>query len=286
MISAKRLSALYRQACEIELQAFKPGNVSIYADGHDMTVDDFRISAQVSAPAICNPQFSLGEKIYYGVKATREAVGCNTNLGILLLCAPLIQAAHRIDEGSTLRQQVQRVLKRTTIADADWVFKAIALAAPGGLGRSDAQDVADPATMTLTDAMQLASSRDRVALQYCSGYKDIFDFGILRYNSRLKQWGFDKWAAVAVYVGLLSRYPDSHIVRKYGNRYSSLVAERMAFLNEELEKSENPEQLEPVFQRIDHEFKSQGINPGTTADLTVATVLAALLKDFQRQLDF
>ena len=286
MIPVERLSELYQEACEIELQAFKPGNVSIYADGHDMTVEDFRVSARVSAPAICNPDFSLGEKIYYAVKATREAVGCNTNLGIILLCAPLLQAVYRWEQKLSLRQLLQRVLNETTIADADWVFKAITLAAPGGLGRADDQDVTGPATMTLTEAMKLASDRDRIALQYCSGYKDIFDFGILRYNSRLKQWGLKKWAAAAVYVGLLSQYPDSHIVRKYGDRYSSVVAERMASLNEELEKSENPEQLHSMFQRVDQEFKSQGINPGTTADLTVATVLAVLLEDFQRQLVF
>ena len=86
------LSQLYYQACEIELQAFKPGNVSVFSEGHDMTVADFSISAKVSADPISNPDYSLGEKIYFAVKATREAVGCNTNLGIILLCAPLIEA--------------------------------------------------------------------------------------------------------------------------------------------------------------------------------------------------
>lgn len=286
MIPVERLAEFYRQACEIELQAFKPGNVSVYADGHDMSVEDFRLSARVSAPAICNPDYSLGEKIYYAVKATREAVGCNTNLGIVLLCAPLLQAAYRRHQNLSLRQSLQQVLNETMITDAEWVFKAITLAAPGGLGQADDQDVTGPASMTLTEAMRLAGDRDRIAWQYCSGYKDIFDFGVLRYNSRLNKWGLEKWAAVAVYVGLLSQYPDSHIVRKYGDRYSSLVAERMAWLDEELEKSDNPELLEPMLQRVDQEFKSQGINPGTTADLTVATVLAVLLEDFQRQLVF
>ena len=63
MISAQDLSQLYKKACEVELQAFKPGNVSIYADGHDMTVDDFRVSAKVSAGPLCNPDYTLGEKI-------------------------------------------------------------------------------------------------------------------------------------------------------------------------------------------------------------------------------
>ena len=284
MIPVERLCEFYQLACEIELQAFKPGNVSVYSDGHDMTVDDFRVSARVSAPAICNPELSLGEKIYYAVKATREAVGCNTNLGIVLLCAPLLQAAYQGNQNLSLRCSLKQVLNETTIADAEWVFKAIALASPGGLGQSGDQDVGGPATVTLTEAMRMAKDKDRIAFQYCSDYKDIFDFAILRYNSRLNQWGFNQWAAVAVYVGLLSQFPDSHIVRKYGNRYSSLVADKMAMLDEELGKTEDPELLEPALRRVDQEFKSQDINPGTTADLTVATVLAVLLVDFQQQL--
>jgi triphosphoribosyl-dephospho-CoA synthase len=282
MISPAQLSDLYRQACEIELQAFKPGNVSIYAEGHDMTVADFRISAQVSAAPLCKPEYSVGEKIFYAVKATREAVGCNTNLGIILLCAPMIQAVSQIIPGLTLRQALSRVLAATTIADAEWVFKAITLASPGGLGSADQQDVHAKASVTLSEAMKLASSKDRIALQYVSDYKDVFDFAVLRYNLCFDLWGAHNWAAVAVYTGLLSQFPDSHVERKYGNRYSELVASNMAMLDAELLKSSQPEQLKPSLYRIDQAFKSQGINPGTTADMTVATVLAVFLEKFYK----
>lgn len=132
MLSPKQLSEFYQQACEIELQAFKPGNVSVYSEGHDMTVDDFRRSAAASAEPLCNPNYCLGEKIYYAVKATREAVHCNTNLGIILLCAPLVEAASQLQPSGTLRLALRHVLTSTTITDANWVFKAISLAAPGG----------------------------------------------------------------------------------------------------------------------------------------------------------
>jgi len=139
VITPQQISDLYRQACEIELQAFKPGNVSIYADGHGMAVADFRLSAEVSAEALSNPEYSLGEKIYYAVQATRAAVGCNTNLGIILLCAPLVQAINNFEAGETLRYALSRILAMTTLDDASWVFKAITLAAPGGLGDSEQQ---------------------------------------------------------------------------------------------------------------------------------------------------
>ncbi|MGZ8223640.1 MAG: triphosphoribosyl-dephospho-CoA synthase [Methylobacter sp.] len=280
MITPQQLGTLYQQACEVELQAFKPGNVSIYAEGHGMTVTDFRISAEVSAAPLCNPDYSLGEKIFYAVKATVEAVGCNTNLGIILLCAPLIQSvSHSRYSGLTLRQALTQVLGTTTIADADWVFKAITIASPGGLGSSKVQDVHEKASVTLTEAMKLASSKDRIALQYTTGYKDIFDLAIIRYNHELIRWGNKNWAAVAVYADLLSRFPDSHIERKYGNQYSEMMAGKMALLSEELSKTDNPERLIPLLHRIDQEFKSKGVNPGTTADMTVATVLAVFLED-------
>jgi triphosphoribosyl-dephospho-CoA synthase len=282
MISPQQLSDLYLQACEVDVQAFKPGNVSVYAEGHDMTVADFRLSAKVSAAALCNPDYSLGEKIYYAVKATREAVGCNTNLGIILLCAPLIQAIGHKHLGLTLRQAVNKVISDTTIEDADWVFKAIALASPGGLGSSDQQDVNGKASVTLLEAMEIASAKDRIALQYTADYQDIFNFLLLRYNASLNRWGDRNWAAAAAYVDMLSQFPDSHIERKYGDQYSEMVATKMARLGEELSKTDNPEQIKPLFFSLDQELKLYDINPGTTADMIVATVLTAFLEDLNQ----
>ncbi len=279
IVSSQQLSELYRQACEVDVQAFKPGNVSVYADGHDMTVADFRLSAKVSAGAICNPDYSLGEKIYYAVKETREAVGCNTNLGIILLCAPLIQASSYKKSDLSLRQAVAKVISEATIEDADWVFKAITLASPGGLGRSDRQDVNEQASVTLLEAMKIASEKDRIALQYITAYNDIFNFSVLRYNVAFDQWADRNWAAVAVYAEMLSQFPDSHIERKYGGRYTEMVAMKMAELSGELSKADNPKQIKPLLFCLDQEFKLCGINPGTTADMIVATVLAAFLED-------
>ncbi|MDC9729720.1 MAG: triphosphoribosyl-dephospho-CoA synthase [Methyloprofundus sp.] len=278
MLNQQQLSDAYQHACEVELQAFKPGNVSIYADGHDMTVEDFRVSAKKSALPLTNQAYSLGERIYYAVKATREAVGCNTNLGIILLAAPLIIAAEKCVTQQDLREQLALVLNNTTMADADWVFQAISLAAPGGLGSSNEQDVAEAASITLKDAMQLASKRDRIALQFVTDYKDIFDFLILRYNSAFNRWGDTGWSAAAIFAAMLAKYPDSHIERKYDNLHTRMVMDTMALVDDKLSATERPEQLEDYLRNVDTEFKSAGINPGTTADLTVITVLVATLQ--------
>jgi triphosphoribosyl-dephospho-CoA synthase len=278
LISRERLLDAYLHACELELRAFKPGNVSVYAGGHGMSIEDFRRSAAVSAAPLTDPGYTLGEKIYYAVKATREAVGCNTNLGIVLLCAPLIQAAYELSERLSLRASLARVLADTTVADADWAFRAILIASPGGLGEAPQQDVRKTAQVSLTQAMAMAAERDRIAYQYYANYKDIFDFAVLRYNHAFNRLGIPEWAAVAVYAGLLCRFPDSHIVRKYGNTFTEEVSAKMSLVDEQLSLTDKPEQLEDMLYRIDAEFKAEGINPGTTADMTVATLLAVRLE--------
>jgi triphosphoribosyl-dephospho-CoA synthase len=278
MLSQQQLSAAYQYACEVELQAFKPGNVSVYADGHDMTVEDFRVSAEQSATSISNIDYSLGERIYYAVKATRDAVGCNTNLGIILLSAPLLIAAQKARTANELRVQLAEILANTTVADAEWVFRAIALAAPGGLGESKQQDVAEKPDVTLTQAMQIASEKDRIALQFTTNYKDVFDFLVLRYNSVFNRWGDAGWSAAAVFSAMLAKYPDSHIERKYGNIHTRMVMDTMALVNDKLSEAGKPEQLVGYLKIIDTKFKLAGINPGTTADLTVVTVLTVQLQ--------
>jgi len=280
MIEQKQLIELYKEACICDVQAFKPGNVSVYNEGHDMTVDDFILSAEVSAAAIANKKYSLGEKIYYAVKETREAVGCNTNLGIILLCAPLCQAAYLQQSGQTLREALSQVLESTSIDDANWVFKAITLAAPGGLGKSEDQDVSEQARVTLTQAMEIANEKDRIAMQYATNYKDIFEFSVLRYNSAYVKFGDQSWAASAVFTGLLSKFTDSHIERKYGDTYSGWVRKQIITVDDALLNTDNPEQLLPMLHEVDRAFKDKGINPGTTADLTVATVLIILMEAF------
>lgn len=278
MLSRQQLIGVYLQACETELQAFKPGNVSVYSAADDMTVEDFRVSARVSSEPITNPQYSLGEKIYYAVKATREAVACNTNLGIILLCAPLLQVVASLNAGENLRDGLRHLLENTTREDADWVFKAVTLAAPAGLGESAQHDVQKPAEVTLTEAMVFAANKDRVALQYATIFKDVFDFGVLRYNRAFVLSGNCGWAALAVFAAMLAQYPDSHIERKYGERYSEWIRAEMEKLDRAMQAVHEPEELLPVLYDLDKAFKAQRINPGTTADITVATVLVVLLE--------
>ncbi|MEE9413530.1 MAG: triphosphoribosyl-dephospho-CoA synthase [Methylococcales bacterium] len=281
-IREKILNA-WLQACELDILTFKPGNVSVYAAGHNMTAEHFRVSARVSAEPITDFSLSLGEKIFYSIRDTYNTVGCNTNLGIVLLCAPLIQGLQSVlsDQKNTvsLREQVGTVLDATSIKDADWVYQAIRIAKPGGLGHADQQDVTASPQVTLQQAMQLATDKDRIAYQYANDYKDIFEYGVPCYRKALLRWNDARWATLAVYAGFLASIPDSLIVRKYGNRFTKMVASRMTLVNKQLQEfnPDQPEQLFSVLKDVDAEFKAAGINPGTSADLTVTSVFAESL---------
>lgn len=271
MIKTMDLANVFKAACLGELEALKPGNVHIFADGHGMTVQDFMMSAEVVSEVIARPDLNLGERILCSVEATQKAVGCNTNLGLILLCAPMVQAA--LDEINTnYFSKLKQVLASTTQQDAAHVFKAITLANPAGLGVSDRFDVHQPINCNVLEAMQAAAPRDMIAQQYTNNFANIID-GLVCYQQALALWQRPAWAATAVHLHFMSQFPDTHIVRKFGDTIANLVKNEAATHQEAFLKSYNPKNYQLQLLTFDEALKKRGLNPGTSADLTVATLL-------------
>lgn len=267
----------YRSACMAELSAIKPGNVHMFADGHGMVVQDFVKSADASSQVIANPNLSVGERILSAVKATWDAVGCNTNLGIVLLAAPLIQAAYSKDGFS--ENILKHVLNNLTIDDAVKAYEAISLAKPAGLGEVQDHDVHQVPDVTLLKGMQSAADRDLIAQQYANGYQEIFNLGLPTYQHYLEKWERPAWAVTATYLAFLAEFEDSHIAKKYGNEMAQVVKQEAKNHFQNFTSQENPKLSQATLLAWDIDLKSRGINPGTTADLTVTTILAnSLLK--------
>lgn len=271
------IAAAFVAACRDELAAPKPGNVHVFADGHRMSVADFIRSADAAAAPLSMVGARVGQRILGAVEATRAVVGTNTNLGIILLCAPLAAAAELASTG--LHDALVKVLQSLDITDANLTFQAIALAAPGGLGHAEQHDVHAPATVTLRQAMAAAADRDRIAHQFSTGFEDIFDRGLGWFNAAAARWDDPKWAALAVYLGFLAGFPDTHIVRKFGSPAAEDVRRGAARFVHRLDAAEEPETLLGDLLAWDRELKASGLNPGTTADLTVATLFARRLNE-------
>ena len=268
------LANAFKAACMAELEALKPGNVHIFADGHGMTVQDFIISAEAASAVIAQPDLSLGERILQSVQATQKAVNMNTNLGIILLCAPIIQAVvqAKLSANKTgLQANIHAVLTASTIQDAEACFAAIRLANPAGLGESAQHNVHATADSTLLKAMQQAADRDNIAKQYASNFMHVFD-GLAYYQKALSQWQRPAWAATALHLHYMSQFLDSHIMRKYGETIAKLVQNEAAEHEAEFLAVFNPKNYQAQLLTFDAALKKRKLNPGTSADLTVATL--------------
>lgn len=283
--------AAFERACAWDVAVRKPGNVSRHSAGHRMQAQMFLDSACACAPALCAAGASVGERIEAAVRATQAAVGCNTNLGIVLLCAPTAWACEALaaqgqaTTEAALRKAWQRAMAQLSLADAEHAYRAIALAQPGGLGEAPEQDVRAAPSLGLRAAMALAADRDRIAAQYRDAAAELFDIGLPVLAAHdgttlfapgpttLAQVSEADAAAVQhLYLALLASGPDSHIVRKHGEAVAhSVMAQAVPWLR----RAEQGELLDthPGFAAWDETLKAGGINPGTTADMTVATLM-------------
>ena len=272
------ISEAVRCACRLDVIAFKPGNVSFDAAGHDMQATDFLAAAAHTAPALSQAGTPLGTAVFNAVAASVSETGCNTNLGIVLLAAPLAHAALRRRDGESLHASLVRVLNGLTVDDAVQVFAAIRIAQPAGLGHSAEHDVATAPDVSLLTAMRFASVRDRIAYQYAHGFVDVFQFGLPLLRAYRQRWQSLAWAAVGVYLALLGRIPDTHIMRKFGADTAHSVSAAAGALESDFKACENPATFAPELKKFDRELKQNGVNPGTSADLTVACLIALLLE--------
>ncbi|MGD9544143.1 MAG: triphosphoribosyl-dephospho-CoA synthase [Methylocystis sp.] len=263
-------------ACEAELQAPKPGNVHVFADGHGMTTADFLASAEAAAPFIAAARSTVGARIAGAVEATQARVGQNTNLGIVLLCAPLAQAAATA-QSADLRRETERVLGALDVTDAEAAFRAIALARPAGLGDAPQHDVNAPAETTLRAAMQAAADRDRIAWQYANGFNDVFGLGLKTLAEARARGADAARATLAVYAAFLAAFPDSHVARKHGRAAAETLRGEAAVFEMDMKSAAGREAAFELALRFDRALKRRGLNPGTSADLTVAVLFADYL---------
>lgn len=275
--TSEQLAKAYKTACMAELQALKPGNVHVFSDGHGMTIHDFIKSADVTADIIAQPDLSLGERIFYAVEATQQAVGQNTNLGVLLLCAPLVDAALNADGQQTLQQALNDTLMQLSVEDAKSVASAIVLANPAGLGNSDLHDVRKEPSVTLLELMESAQKQDRIAWQYANAYEDVLGFGVGRYSDAMSKWQNSAWATTALYLGMLTLNPDTHVIRKYGQTLADALSKEALDIETVYWQTDNPKLVQKLLLEWDESLKMRAVNPGTSADLTVATLLATYL---------
>ena len=283
------IGALAQLACLLEANAPKPGNVSPYGNFDDMTYDDFVLSSAAINTALGSAGTRpLGETILLAMEATRAVTAANTNLGIVLLLAPLARAAasitssgasmdRRTVDAAQLRGAVAQVLASTTVDDARHAYAAIRLASPGGLGSTGNQDVAAEPTIPLTETMRLAADRDGIAREYATDFHATFEVAVPALDAAQRD-GLD-WndAIVETFLTLLATYPDTHIIRRADVDLAARVSTqaRDALDAGGVRSPSGRAAIERMSTALRGERNRA--NPGTTADITAAAIFVSLL---------
>ncbi len=281
MRSAADVAAAAQLACLLEASAPKPGNVSPGRPFGDARYEDFLASAvAIGEPLAGAGARRLGATILHAIEATARWTRSNTNLGIVLLIAPLARAALCMAEaggGGTLRAALRGVLAETNVDDARDVYAAIRLAAPGGLGQAAEQDVRNEPTVTLVEAMRLAADRDGIAREYADSFEATFEIGAPALErARADGLGWSE-AVVETFLTLLAARPDTHIARRGGAALAAQATHLAAgALAEGGVRSAAGLTAIDEMDRALRDERHHG-NPGTTADLTAASIFVVLL---------
>ena len=263
-------------ACVLEVSAEKPGNVTPSHDFVDTSYEDMlRSGIALGAELGRAGERAVGETVLAAVRASRDAAGANTNLGIALLLAPLARAALT---GGPLRERLGDVLRALTVDDARDAYAAIRLAGAGGLDEPVEHDVRDEPRVTLREAMGIAAQRDTIASEYVTDHAVTFELGLPALTEALGDGLRPRNAIVELALRLLAAVPDTLIARKRGaDAAGRVTADARQVLTAGGVRSARGR---TALARFDASLRQDGnaLNPGTTADLVTAVLFVALLE--------
>jgi len=272
-MAQQSLGQMATLACLLEVSAPKPGNVHRGADFEDLTFYDFQTSAVAIGPVFdLAKQLRVGSLVLAAIQATQSVVSTNTNLGLMLLMAPLAKATV-FDETA-----MPIVMNELTAADAQDIYQAIALADAGGMGEVESMDITDAAPDSLLEAMSAAQDHDLIAAQYGNGFVDLFADAVRPLREKLEAGMILTEAIVETHVQFMSRHPDSLIARKCGVEIAEEAAKRAYAVVEA--RAQDLELYARELSELDFWLRSDGNrrNPGTTADFIGAAIFVGLIE--------
>jgi len=289
----------------LEVSAYpKPGNIHRLRDSVETRYEHFLAGSVATMPALrdlasrahyssCGGDWSslgLGEAI---LKAVKEMLtwqrGGNVHLGVVLLHAPIAAAAGAAYEedgvsSTSIRGSLTEVVAAATPRDTVNIYKAIDLAMTRRtLGKVSDLDISDESSLevieeeglTPVQVFELCKDRDTICSEWVNGFTVTFEEGHRHLSHRLEEGETVNSAIVETFLYLLSRHQDSLIIRKSGMEKAKEVSGRAAQV---LRHRGEPGFMEEV-RRMDEELWSGNgkLNPGTTADLTAASIFVQLL---------
>ena len=278
--TSQRIKKIFLASCFDEIAANKPGNVSINSPIIGLSYQKFYRAAEITANIISNERYSLGEIIFKSCCQCMKELNSNYNLGIILLCAPIIKVAigNPCSE-KILRLNLKNELNSIDKENAQLIFNAIKLCKPAGLNnyKGEGNITNEIEKISFKKIMKISSEWDRISRAYNNNYQEIFLTG-LPFFKKLKKKFSKKFSIECLYLNFLSTDLDSHILRKYGKDRAYSISKKSSKILKTILQKENSKSNN-LIKNFDNYLKSKKINPGTCADLTVTTLLIDKITD-------
>ena len=299
-MEAKEIANLAQIASVLEVSGWpKPGNVHRTRNYDDMVFQDFVISGVVigdTMEEVANQakeiddlsNAELGKYILQAVNETNKWIETNTNLGIMMMCIPIAASAAISNGFDEIQENVGRLMDATTVEDAVNLYDAINVADAGGMGDQEEFDVMSEKAkdelrannQTMYDVLKISAGWDRLANELTSKMPVCFEIGYPTFSDFWKTCDdvdvINK-ASVLTFMTILSQVPDTLISRKYGNEIAEAVSRKAEGI---LKFKDDDSFVEKLLEFDDYLYENK-YNPGTTADLTAASIfLSYLAKEF------
>ena len=251
-------------AMMLEVCAYpKPGNVDRCHDYNETRLEHFLASVIFARPALEEAEAGtgrIGEIIKHAIRDTNCHEGGNTHFGAFILLIPLIY-------GNDIPGALSAIGK-TDVSDAVAFYKAFAMTSVK-MKATDDLDVNDPHTLTiirdreitLLEVMRHSAANDMVAREWVTG------FPLTRQGADLlKQFGPGRQAIVNTFITLLASETDTFVIKKHG---TAVAHEIMLTARKVLDGKRSLEDF-------DAECIERDINPGSIADILIASLFIAL----------
>ncbi len=274
-MNSKILKNIYFQTCCDELKVFKPGNHSLFSSIPGMSELKFKYAAKISSEYITNKNFTLGEAIFYSAKRCKIELKSNYNLGIILLCAPILKVCMK-NKVKNFKLELKNLLSSISKQDGELILRAIEFVKPAGIKKyKGIGNIFLSNNLSFFEIMSIGSNWDRVSRCYIENYNEIFDFGLPILKLQKNKIGIVK-ATQLLYLSFLANSWDSHIQRKISQKRADIVMKKGVQLKKKFKMFKNNDYLIKEFDLYLKKFHS---NPGTCADLTVTTLLMYKIND-------
>jgi triphosphoribosyl-dephospho-CoA synthase len=295
-------------AALLEVSAYpKPGNVHRLMDFPDTKYEHF-LAGGVALGSRMRELAENGDRIGHGSRIWSELgigeniltsvkdmmawqSGGNVHLGIILLFSPLAAAAGSVmKEGvvglEELRNVLDKVISGATPLDSVNIYKAIDKAmSRENLGSVNQLDVKDTSSLdrildeglTPRDIFMKCQERDAICNEWVTGFNVTFTEGYPFLRKRLDEGASINEATVDTFLKILAEHPDSLIQRKSGKKAAITVNQKAREIVQA--GGASTEAGVKMLWSLDDELSSENgsLNPGTTADLTAASLFLLLL---------